>query len=354
MSWAAPTAERQEDAAAIQAMLRRRKSPAELYWRLQRPRPRIYARGVAGIIVYRVIAAVVASLAIALCVFLGIVAGIVGYPRWPSFGSIQGRTIILAGVHAVGELGRWVPIFIALGLVLVSIPRPHRFIFVPTLLGSAVLGYYQRYLPPFPSSSVTAYTAKQAVSLASHIPSSRSIQLSASLALLSAVAVIAYILYRWAYGLVKRTMTFIPRRPMNRYHSAFISVSLTRRLVAAAITFALLSIELWIIDDIRAPLPGAHYGIAISGHSASSVIAWMLVAALVALIVCTPCPQGFRWLFCVILIAIAAYAFAPSIHLLQLPNWLPAVHNSFWVLVIVYFFVTGLGFDQVSRLLDWD
>ncbi len=334
-------------------MLRRRKSSAKLYWRLKRPRPRVYARGVVGVIFYRVIAAVVASLAVALCMFLGIVAGNISYPRWPPFSRIQGRTIIMADIHAVAELGRWVPIFIAFGLILVCIPRAHRFIFALTLLSCAALGYYQRYLPSLPASSATAYTTRQAASLASRIPSKTSISLTASSVLLAAVAVVAYILYRSAYSLTRRTVGFIPRRPINHYRSAFRSVSLTRRLVAAAVTSGLLSIELWIIENIRAPQPGTYYGISISGHSASSAIVWMLATVVVAFIICTPCPQGFKWLFYVILIAITAYAFAPHVHLLQLPNWLPAVHNSFWALVIAYIFVTGFAFDLVTALLDW-
>ena len=128
---------------------------------------------------------------------------------------------------------------------------------------------------------------------------------------------------------------------------------MTRRLVAAAVTSGLLSIELWIIENVRAPLSGAYYGISISGHSASSAIAWMLAVVVAALIICMPCPQGFKWLFDVILIVIAAYAFAPHVHLLQLPNWLPTAQNSFWELVIAYIFVTGFCFDLVAALLDW-
>jgi hypothetical protein len=353
MSWAAPTTERPEDTAAVQAMLRRRKSSAKLYWRLKRPTPRVYARALVRVIVYRVIAAVVASLAVALCVFLGVVAGNISYPRWPHLSTIQGRTIILADVHAVGGLGRWVPIFVAFGLILVCIPRAHRFIFGLTLLSSAALGYYQRYLPPLPASSVTSYTTRRTASLASRIPFKTSISLTASLVLLAAVAVVAYILYRRAYSLTKRTTGFIPRRPVNHYHSAFISVSLTRRLAAAAVTWGLLSIELWIIENIRAPLPDTYYGISISGHSVSSAIAWILAAVVVALIICMPCPQGFRWLFYAILVATFAYAFSPHAHLVQLPTWLPAAHNSFWALVIAYIFVTGLGFYLVAALLDW-
>jgi hypothetical protein len=305
---------------------------------------------VVRVIVYRVIAAVVASLAVALSVFLGVVASNIGYPRWPPLGRIQGRTISLADVHAVAELGRWVPIFIAFGLILVCIPRAHRFIFGLAFLSGAALGYYQRYLPPLPAPSGTAYATRQAASLAGRIPAE---SLIVSLALLAAVVVVAYILYRSAYSLTMRTVSFIPRRPINHYRSAFRSVSLTRRLVAAAVTSGLLSIELWIIENIRTSLPGVYYGISISGHSASSAIAWILATVVVALMICMPCPQGFKWLFYAVLIAIAAYAFVPHVHLLQLPNWLPAAHNSFWALIIAYILVTGFGFDLVSALLDW-
>src|SRR5260221_10167175 len=123
MSWAAPTDAGQENPAALRAMLRRRKSPARLYWLLERPRPRAYARAVANVIIYRVVAAAAASLAITLCAFLGAAAGSLSYPRWPAVRSIGDRTLSLAVADAFTELSRWVPAFIVLGLILVIIPR---------------------------------------------------------------------------------------------------------------------------------------------------------------------------------------------------------------------------------------
>ncbi len=137
-------------------MLRRRKSPAKLYWRLERPGPRKYARAVAHVIIYRAVAVAAASIAITLYAFLGVVAGNVSYPRWPAVRSIDGQTISLAEAHATAELNHWMPVFIVIGLILVSIPRAHLWIFRITMLSGVALGYYQRRLPPFPRSAVAS------------------------------------------------------------------------------------------------------------------------------------------------------------------------------------------------------
>ena len=328
------------------AMLRRRKSPAKLYWRLERPGPRKYARAVAHVIIYRAIAVAAASLAITLYAFLGVVAGNVSYPRWPAVRSIDGQTISLAEAHATAELNHWMPVFIVIGLILVSIPRAHLWIFRITMLSGVALGYYQRRLPPFPRSAVAIDIIRRTASLTSSIPRHLAVS-TAAVGLLVAVAVVARILYRTAYILTVRTTSFIPRRPRSHNYSAFSRTRLTRRLAAVPVTAVLLSVSLWIVQNIRAPLPGARYGVQ------SSVTDWMLATVVAALIICTSPPRGYRWPLIALWTAITVYALSPHVRLLRIPSWLPAASNSFWVLVITYFLVIGFGFDLVTALLDW-
>lgn len=353
MSSAALTTEREGDPAAIKAMLRGRKSSDKLYWRLKRPSPWVYALAVIKVILYRLVAAAVASLAITLCVFLGVTASNVGNLRWPSFRGIQGRTFTLADVHAIAGLGRWLPVSIVFGLVLVGIPRPHRWIFSLTMLGSALLGYYHRYLPPAPYSALTANSTKPAASLAARILLKASMSPIVALILLAAIVLLACILYRTTYSLTIRTMWLIPRRPINHYRSAFRGVSVLRRLAAVPVTAGVLSIELWIVENIRARLPDAHFGIHILGYSQSSVAEWLLATIVVALITCMPRPQGLSWPLYVLPAAIAFYAFLPHVRLLRTPIWIPTASNSFWVLAVAYILVTGFGVELVAALLDW-
>src|SRR6266702_1801191 len=105
MSWAAATSEGQEITAAVEAVLRRRRGPEELFWRLRRPRAHVYAREAVRVLIYRVAAAAAAVVAITLCAFLGMVAGNIGTPRWPPLALIGTRTVTLAAVHAATASG---------------------------------------------------------------------------------------------------------------------------------------------------------------------------------------------------------------------------------------------------------
>ena len=151
MSGTAPAGVPERNPATVRAARRRDRRLAKLYWRLWRPRPGKYARAVAGITICRVIAAVMASLAITLYGFLGTVLGNISYPRWPAIKNIgDGWAISVAAAPAVVQLSRWVPAIVLFGVILISIPRAHIWIFRLTILGSVALGFYQRYLPPFP------------------------------------------------------------------------------------------------------------------------------------------------------------------------------------------------------------
>jgi hypothetical protein len=328
-------------------MLRRRKSPAKLYWRLERPGLRKYARPVAHVIIYRAVAVAAASLAITLYAFLGVVIGNVSYPRWPAVRSIDDQTISLAEAHSTAELSHGVPAFIVLGLILVSIPRAHLWVFRITMLSGVALGYYYRRLPPFPQSALAIDIIRRTASLTRSIPRHLAVSPIAAVGLLLAAAVVARVLYRTAYILTARSTSFIPRRPRSHNYSAFIRTELTRRLVAVPVTAVLLSVSLWIVQNIRAPLPGARYGVQ------SSATDWMLATVVVALIICMPSPRGYRWPLITLWTAITVYALSPHVRLLRIPSWLPAASNSFWILVIVYFVVIGFGFDLVTALLDW-
>ncbi len=359
-------------------MLRRRRSSPRLYWRLRRPRPRIYARAAAKLIIYRIVAAAAASLAITLNALLGAIAGNINFPRWSSLISIHGQTInsaishaktdlthwartihsqtINSAIsHAITDVTRWVPAFMVLGLILVSIPRAHQWIFNITMFGGLALGYYQRHLPPLPQSTVAADITKRSAALAIQIPQHLPVSSSLTIAVLplAAVVIVTGILERSAYILTVRTTSFIPRRPISHYRSTFRAVSVTRRLAAAAITAGLLAVDIWIVRNIRTSLSGAHYGTFLLKHSQFPVTDWVLAAVIVALILCTPRPNGIKWLLVTILSAITAYAFLPDVNLLRIPSLMSASPNSLWALIIAYLFVTGFGFDLIIALLDW-
>jgi hypothetical protein len=354
MSWAAPADEGQGNPALIGAMLRRRKSTPALYWRLKRPRAHVYAGAVARLVIYRLAAAAAAILAITLLAFVGAVAGNIGYPRWPALKSIGGGTIKVATVHATAELSHWAPAFLALGLVLVIIPRPHRWLFRITTVSGAALGYYQWRLPPFPQSTVASDITRRAASLTSRItlPVS-STSVSVAIVPLAVIALIGYILYRNAYALTARTTGFIPGRPVKHYRSTFRAVSVTRRLMAVPITAGLLAVNLWIVENIRVLLPSTRYGTFLLWHSQLSPAEWVLVTVAVALIICAPRPQGYPWLLIMLLVAVTAYALLPYQSLFPVPAGILAAPDSFWMLAIAYLLVTGLAFDLVAALLDW-
>jgi hypothetical protein len=355
---------RDESPAAFRARRRLRKSLARLYWRLERPRPRVYARAVAGVMVGRVIAAIAASLAITLCAFLGIVAGNMSYPRWPTVKSIDdGRAISVAAAPAALQLSRWAPVFIVFGVILICIPHAHLWIFRLTMLGAVAFGYYQRHLPPFPRSAVAVDITRRAAvlarwiqlhlaSLESRIKPQPAVLTVATVATLI-IAGIAYILYRKAYSLTVQNMSLVPRRLRSQHRSAFSSISLTRRLLAVPVVAGLLSADLWIVQNIRSALPNARYQAFLSTHNQISVTDWALAVLAAAFIVCGSPPRGYRRLLIALLIFIAAAALSAYVYLVQLPAWTPNTPDSFWLLVIAYFAVTGFGFELVTELLDW-
>jgi hypothetical protein len=355
MSWAAPASETQPNQAVVRAVLRRQKSLEKLYWRFNRPRLDVYARAAVRVIIYRLIAAAIAIAAITLFAFVGIVAGNVGYPRWMPLKDIHGPRLRSAETHAAPELARWILVFIVLGLILVAIPRAHRWIFRLTMLGGAALGYSQRHLPPFPRSAVAADITKWFASIASRIlrpGTPTSITVAAIPLVIGAVA--AYVLYRITYRLTWQTTDFIPRRPVNHNHSTFSSVNVVRRIAAVPIAAILLFSGLWMAESVRARLPGAHYLTLISWYSRPSVTAWVLAAAIIAWIICTPHPQGLRWLLILLLFGITAYAFSPRVYLLRVPAALPATApGAFWALIMIYLLVIGFGFSLVAMVLDW-
>ena len=364
MSGAAQVGVRDEGPVVIRARRRLRKSVARLYWRLERPRPRHYARAVAGVIVCRVIAAIEASLAITLYAFLGIVAGNVSYPLWPAMKSIDdGRAISLAAGPAALQLSRWVPVFMVFGVILICIPRAHLWIFRFTMLGAVAFGYYQRHLPPFPRSAVAVDITRRAAVLARwiqlHLASLASPVLAHTAVLIVAtfaaliIADIAYFLYRRAYILTVRTMSFVPRRPRSHDRSAFSRVSLTRRLLAVPVVAALLSADLWIVQNIRSVLPNARYQAFLSTHNQISVTGWAVAVLAVAFVVCTSPPRGYRRLLVALLIFITVAALSAYVYLVRLPTWTPNTPDSFWLLVIAYFAMTGFGFELVTDMLDW-
>ena len=380
MSLTAPVDEGQENPALVEVMLRRRKSAPALYWRLRRPKTRVYVGAVTRLVIYRLAAAAAAVLAITLLAFVGAVAGNIGYPRWPALKSIGAETIKVAAVHAMAEPSHWAPAFIAFGLVLVIIPRPHRWLFRITMAGGVALGYYQRRIPPFPPSTVSADITSRTASLISQairlvskttVPVAPPSQLAAALATavgsLALVALIGYVLYRNAYTLTARTTGFIPHRPVKHYRSMFCAVSVTKRLTAVPITAGLLTVDFWIaenirvllpvdswiVEKIRVLLPATRYRAFLFAHSPLSPAQWVLAAAAVALIICAPRPRGYPWLLIVLLVAMTAYALVPYQSLFPVPTGFLAAPDSFWALAIGYLLMTGLAFDIVAALLDW-
>ena len=139
MSWGAPVGDRIANPALIRAMSQRRISSEKLYWRLKRPGPRVYARAVRGLIIYRVAAAVAATIAITLAAFVGGVAGLIGYPRWPRLVTIHGLAINVASVREVAQIGHWELVFVVLGVIVACLPRAHRWVFRVAVLGGAGL-----------------------------------------------------------------------------------------------------------------------------------------------------------------------------------------------------------------------
>jgi hypothetical protein len=354
MSLAAPADERRGDPAAIRALLRRRQSTEKLYWLLSRPRLRAYATAIASLLLRRVIVAICAAAALALTAFLGVVAGNIGYPTWPAVKKIDGLAIWRADTHAASQVSAWAPAFLFLGLVLACIPRSHRWLFRLTILAGAALGYYRRLIPAFPRSALALDIGRHAARLAGSIPpSAPPSSIGAAITPLFLVLGVAYVLYRCAYGTTKLTMRLIPRRRTSHLYSAFTTVNPVRRVAAVPVAGALLSFSLWTAEGIRASLPARVGQSLFLAHSAPSVTAWVVLAAGASMMICLPRPQGLQGLMILVLVAVTAYAFAPQVNLIGVPAWLPAAAGGFWMLIILYFVVAGLGFDLLAWLLDW-
>jgi hypothetical protein len=354
MSWGVSAVDRSGNPVPFRVIPRREKSTEKLYWRLNRPRARVYARAVRDLVIYRVAAAVAATVAITLAAFIGGVVGDIAYPRWPPMRSIRGVTINLASVHEVAQIRHWGLAFVALGAIVAGIPRVHRWMFRVAVLGGASLGYYQHRLPPLPRSAaavdISGWTARLTYTITKTAsPSS----IPVAVIPLVLVAVGAYVAYSYAYRFAARTTELIPRRPVSHYYSSFRGVMVTRRLAAVPVAAAVLSVAAWVVELLRGALPGVQYAPALAGFGRPSTFDWAAAVAIVALVICAPHPQGQQWLLILLLFAITAYAFSPHVYLLRIPAWAPTSPAGFWVLAVTYVLVTNVGFDLVSALLDW-
>ncbi len=350
----APEDERREDLADIRTLLRQRQSAERLYWLLSRPRLRVYAIAIASLVFRRIIVAICAAAALALTAFLGVVAGNIGHPTWPAIKKIDGLAIWRAETHAASQVSGWVPAFLVLGFVLACIPRPHRWLFRLTILAGAALGYYRRLIPAFPRSALALYIGHHAASVAARVRlSSPPGSIEVAIAPLLLVLLVAYVLYRYAYGTTILTTRLIPHRPASHLYSPFSAVNPARRVAAVPVAGALLSFSLWTAEDIRASLPARVDESLFLAHSTPAVTGWVLLSAGAALMICLPRPQGLQGLMILVLVAVTAYAFAPQVDLIGVPVWLPAAAGGFWLVTILYFAVTGLGFDVLAWLLDW-
>ena len=373
MSETAPAGVLQRSPASVRAARRRGRRLARLYWHLWRPRSAAYARAVAGIVICRVIAAVMAGAAIILFVFLGAVLGNMSYPRWPTTRNIEdGWAISVAVVPVVVQLSNWVPAIALFAVILISIPRARIWIFRLTIPASLALGFFQRLLPAFPQPAavdditrrldaaaswaqghlvvlIGNMQAQQAQHTGSPVDWVAPVYAGAALLIL----LTAYSLYRKAYNLTLRTGKFFPRRPRTHNRSPFYVISRSRRLAAALVTAGVLSADLWILQNIHAALPAVHYGVASFGYNQITAIDWAALALGAALITCTPSPRGYLRLWVALLLGVTAYAASTHVHVLHLPTWIPPAPHSFWTIAIAYFIVTGFCFDLVSVLLDW-
>jgi hypothetical protein len=354
MSLAPPADERREDQAAIRTLLLRRQGAERLYWLLNRPRLRVYATAVASLVFRRFIVAICAAAALVPTAFLGVVAGNIGYPTWPALKKIDGRAIWHAEAHAASQVSGWVSAFLVLGLVLACIPRPHRWLFRLTILAGAALGYYRRLIPAFPRSALDLYIDRHAASVAARVAlASWPGSAEAAIAPLLVAVFAAYVLYRYAYRFTIQTTGLIPHRPANQLYSPFSAVNPVRRVAAVPVAGALLSFSLWAAEGIRASLHTRVDQSLFFAHSAPSVTGWVVLSVGAALVICLPRPQGLQGLMILVLVAVTAYAFAPQVDLIGVPGWLPGPAGGFWLVTILYFVVTGLGFDLVAWLLAW-
>ena len=341
-------------------MLRRRKSTQVLYWRLKRPRAQVYVAALIKVIIYRLVAAILAILAIACSAFVGMAGRNTNYHQLfviknKNLSLAKGYTelIYTATVHSLAHLSRWASLFVLLGLIVVAVPRPPRWLFGITMIGGVAVGYYQRRLPPFPVSSIANYMTRRTALMIAKISVSRTSPTLISVLLLAIAILVGYGLYRNSYVLAVRTGDFIPRHPANHYRSTFRAVSIIRRLVAAIVTGGLLISDFYIVENIRVKLPIVRSENILSRGDQISLMGWLIIIAALALMICTPRPNGYRWLMIVLLAAITAYTFLPCRSLLRLPTAIIAPQQSFWLLAAAYMLITGLAYSLVSLLLDW-
>lgn len=335
--------------ALVKAMLRRRQNTAVLYWRFARPRGRVYAIAAARLGAYRLAVAGLMLVSLVLASFLGAVAGVVGYPRWPALQDINSELIVSASGQASLLACRYFLVTAAFSVALVIIPRPHGWIFRITPLISIALGYFAVILPTFSWPSLpfafARHVASGTTSLFSQAANSWGLPLLG-------IAVVGYLSYRRAFVLAAETAEFFPRRPKVHQRSSFVAVGLSRRLLAATVTAALLALDFWLIESARTLLPQLHHFAAPDWSVRFSLAVWLLVAAAAGLASCVSRPNGFRWLLVTLLAAMLIAGFwLPNAF--PLPAGIQALRYGFWVFVVIYIPVTGLGFDVVSALLDW-
>jgi hypothetical protein len=354
MSGTAPAEESWVNAALVRAMLRKRKSTAVLYWRFVRPRARIYGVAWAKFVAYRTAAAVTAIIVLVFASFDGSMLGAVGYPRWPQSSKINAGMITAAVVQASSYSSRLAPVILALGLVLVIIPRPHRWHFAIVLLGVIALGYFASALPPLARSKLSDAISGRVASAAHTVLSQETgtTPLYSLVLLAGTIVVIGYLLYRSCYTLALRTADLIPHRPRNHRRSTFMAVSVARRLIAAIVTGVLFAVSLWLVESGRLVLPVTRHATPGPWHVQFTLIEWMVLTVVAGLVVCGSRPNGNRWLLVALLTIMTVSAFWPH-NAFPLPVGISAAPFGFWPLVIAYFAVIGMAFDVAAALLDW-
>jgi hypothetical protein len=336
----------------------------------------VYVLRARWVLLYRGVAAAAAIIAIALCAFLGMVLGSLGIvwasvgiilrnldnphtPPLPPLTRLGARTpsqvVTYVVPHAVAQFAAWMPAFVVLGLVLAIIPRPRRWIFRLTLLGAGALGYCRHLLPPFPPSSVASAIADRTAATVARLPLRPLASVPAVASFVLVVAVVAaYVCYRYSYGFAERSTGIIPRRPVAHYHSTFSGLPVRQRLAAVPLAAVVFTAVVWVAEGIRVQLPGARYGDFLFGYSHPSELIWAIAALIVAWVVCMSHPNGYQWLFIVLLLAITAYAFFPHVYLIRMPAESPTAGQNVWALAIAYLGVTGFGYTALASLLDWE
>lgn len=353
MSQATPVDQSHGDAALITNMLRRRESTDVLYWRLKRPRARVYVGAVIRLVLYRAIAGAVAIAGLALLTLAGVAAGNIGYPRWSAFENMNARMVHAATIEALSGIGHLAPVVLALSLPLIIVPRPPRWLSVITQSGGAAAGYFQQVIPSFQVPALANAISHDTASLNSriaHLVSTTS--LPVALIPFTVAALAGYFFGQSAYRLAGNTVKFIPHRPASHYRSTFSAISTTRRATAAILIAGLLTADLWIAVNLRTLSPavtdvGSYYW-----RQQLSPLQWAIIIIVAAVIICAPRPQGHKGLLEILLAAVTVYAVWPH-RIFPVPNGIPAIPSSFWMLVVIYIAATGVMFDGAAALLDW-